>query len=110
MGRDGTRQLVLHASGRILILTGVIGESIEAVDEAVRRRMNEILGGMECPKGFKCAESGFENLCKARDIGVLGYLDCLEAAPDRCTFALPFGYGYLCKCPLRVHVAKTLGR
>ena len=68
------------------------------------------MGGMQCPKGFKCVDSGFERLCKAKDQGLPNYLDCLEENPDSCTFALPFGYGHLCRCPLRVYIAKRLGK
>jgi len=75
-----------------------------------RENIEEIIDGMKCPKDFRCAQSGFEHLCKAHDIGLKGYLDCLEEKPAKCKFALSFGEGYLCQCPLRVHLAKTLKR
>ncbi len=74
------------------------------------RRIEEIIGKMTCPKGFRCAESGFENLCKARDFGVESYLDCLDENRSLCRFALPFADIYLCQCPLRVFLAKKLRR
>ena len=78
--------------------------------EEDRRRIEEIIGKMVCPKGFRCAESGFENLCKARDFGVESYLDCLDENRSLCRFALPFADIYLCQCPLRVFLAKKLRR
>lgn len=78
------------------------------MDEEVRRKITEIIGEMECPKGFKCADSGFERFCKARDFGLENYLECLEDNPRNCRFALPFGEGYFCQCPLRVYLAKKL--
>ena len=63
---------------------------------------------MECPKGFKCAKSGFDKLCRAKDIGLENYLECLEENPDDCPFALSFGYSYMCDCPLRVYLEKKL--
>ena len=75
-----------------------------------RKKIEEIIGKMSCPKAFKCAESGFETLCKARDFGVDSYLDCLEEKRDKCPFALPFGEGFLCQCPLRVFLAKKLDK
>jgi hypothetical protein len=73
-----------------------------------RKKIEEILDRMICPKNFKCADSGFEQLCKARYIGLENYLDCLEGNPSACVFALPFGSGYLCHCPLRVYLSREL--
>jgi hypothetical protein len=81
-----------------------------AIREEDRRRIEEIIGKMACPKGFRCADSGFENLCKARDFGVESYLDCLDEKRSLCRFALPFADIYLCQCPLRVYLAKKLRR
>ncbi len=78
------------------------------MDDAVKLKIEEIVAGMKCPKGFACANSGFETLCKARDFGLEGYLDCLEEEPAACSFALSFGHGHLCQCPLRVYIAKKL--
>ncbi len=72
------------------------------------RRIEELIGQMQCPKGFKCAESGFEDLCKAKDFGLDNYLECLEDNPSVCSFALPFGNTHFCQCPLRVFLAKKL--
>jgi len=71
-----------------------------------RERIEEIIGKIQCPKNFKCAESGFENLCKAKDIGLSAYLECHEENPQKCQFAVLFGAGYFCQCPLRVYLAK----
>ena len=71
-------------------------------------QIEEIIGGMKCPRDFKCYESGFEDLCKAKDIGLESFSKCLEEDPLECTFAFSFGYSHFCKCPLRVYIAKTL--
>ena len=75
-----------------------------------RKKIDEIMGEMDCPKKYKCVESGFEDLCKARNSGLDSYLDCLNDHPPECSFALPFGMGYLCQCPLRVYLVKNLGK
>lgn len=80
------------------------------MDADLRKKVEEFIGGMKCPKGFKCVDSGFEFLCKAKDHGMSSYLDCLENEPSKCTFALSFGYGHLCQCPLRAYIAKRLGK
>jgi len=76
--------------------------------EKDRKKIEEIMAGMKCPQDFACAESGFTRLCKARDFGLDNYLECLEEEPSRCSFAVPFGYGYFCQCPLRVYISKSL--
>lgn len=81
---------------------------VRIMREDERQRIEEIIGGMSCPKGFKCAESGFVNLCKAKDFGVESFLDCLDEGRSHCKFALPFADIHLCQCPLRVYVAKKL--
>lgn len=76
--------------------------------EEDRKKIEEIMAGMTCAEGFNCAKSGFERLCKAKDFGLENYLECLEEPPRTCTFALPFGYGHFCLCPLRVYLSKKL--
>ena len=76
--------------------------------EEDKKMIEEIIGGMQCPKNFKCAEGGFEDLCKATDIGLENFLNCLEKNPADCPFALSYGLRYLCQCPLRVYLAKKL--
>ncbi|MCP4676683.1 MAG: hypothetical protein GY854_14465 [Deltaproteobacteria bacterium] len=78
------------------------------MEDEDKKKIEEIIGGMQCSKNFKCAENGFKNLCCARDIGIESYLDCLEKEIFTCQFALDFGEGRLCQCPLRVFLAKKL--
>jgi len=78
------------------------------MEEKDRKKVEEIVAGMQCSKNFKCAESGFEHLCRSRDFGVENYLECLEKNSSSCPFALSFGYVYLCQCQLRVYLAKKV--
>ena len=48
------------------------------MDEEQKRRIEEIIAGMECEKDFECYKSGFEKICKARDWGQPDYVDCME--------------------------------
>lgn len=75
-----------------------------------RKQIDKIMAEITCRKHFRCVESGFENLCKARDFGGNNYLDCLEADPAECPFAMRFDDQHLCECPLRVYLAKKLGK
>jgi hypothetical protein len=77
-------------------------------DEELEKEIAEIIGGLKCPKDFKCYRSGFENLCKAEDLGMDSFLVCLEETPSDCPFAFDFGSACFCQCPLRVYIAKKL--
>ena len=76
--------------------------------EKHKEEIGKIIDRIKCTKDFECYKSGFKNLGKARDIGVEGYAECLEDNPAACAFSVPFGYGFLCKCPLRIYIAKKL--
>ena len=75
-----------------------------------RQEIETIASGLNCSKDFICYKSGFEKLCKARDFGMEEYIDCLEGKPEECEFSLPFGEGHLCKCALRIYIAKNLNK
>ena len=71
-------------------------------------KIEAIIGRLKCPKDFKCYKSGFEALCKAKDVGLKLYLECLEQNSFECPFSVSFGRSHYCKCPLRVYLAKEL--
>ena len=73
-----------------------------------KRELEQIIGGLECPENFKCYKMGFENLCKAKDIGLESHLLCLEENSFECKFSVAFGRSYFCHCPLRVFLTKKL--
>jgi hypothetical protein len=81
--------------------------------EEDKKKINALLDQIECPKGFKCAESGFGRLCEARDFGDEKHLLCLEKKDPPCSFALIYDYGHetrFCRCPLRVYLARNIGK
>jgi len=41
---------------------------------------------------------GIQN-CRVREIGVENMAECLKQGPSTCSYALPFGYCFLCKHP-----------
>ena len=63
-----------------------------------------LLGSLTCEKGLLCTTSGDEP-CKAWDVGSDFYLICLEEDKS-CSFAISVQYAHLCKCPVRLHIAK----
>jgi hypothetical protein len=59
-----------------------------------------------CPEGCRCHNNGTECLCKAADVGLETYVECLEASPFECPSAIRFGGIYYCSCPTVVHLTK----
>lgn len=80
------------------------------INEKHKSRIEELINEKKCPKDFECYRSGFENLCKAKDIGLKGVVECLEEDPHKCKFSICFGYSWFCSCAIRVYAAKELGK
>jgi hypothetical protein len=81
--------------------------------EEDRKKIQEIIDGIQCAKNFKCAEGGFENLCKPRDFGDENSFHCLDETSPSCPFASLYDCGFqirFCRCPVRVYLAKHLGK
>jgi hypothetical protein len=78
------------------------------MDQHLDKHVKEIMSGVMCPKGFMCYKEGFKNLSKARDVGLEGFLECLELRTRECSFSTPYGSVFYCSCPLRVYIAKNL--
>jgi hypothetical protein len=74
----------------------------------LRRQLQEIMGYFACPKGFECCNPEFDPPCKAQDVGLETFVECLEDDSYKCVFSICLGGEYLCKCPLRVYIAKKL--
>ncbi len=78
------------------------------MEQGHKNEIEEIISQFKCPKDFRCYKSGLKVLCKAKDIGLDTYLECMEVYPQTCPFSVAFGYSHLCQCPLRVYIAKKL--
>ena len=76
--------------------------------EDQKQEIEQIKSGMECPKDFVCYKSGFRKVCEAELIAGGKLLECLEPNSLTRKFALPFGRGVFCECPLRFYAAKNL--
>jgi hypothetical protein len=79
------------------------------MQESTKKKLEDLIGQIQCPKDFICYRSGLEKLCKAEDVGMKSYLKCLEESPRDCVFSLGYAESYYCTCPLRRHIAKTEG-
>ena len=72
-----------------------------------QERVQEIMASMECPKGFPCYESNFEQMPNTKVVADGKVVECLEPKSATCSYALPFGFGRICTCPLRAYIAAT---
>jgi hypothetical protein len=78
------------------------------MEKISKRKIEEIAAGLKCQKDFVCYTSEFKKLCKAQDVGIESFLECLEKKPESCQFSLSFGLMHLCECPLRIYLYKKL--
>lgn len=37
--------------------------------------------------------------CRVADIGLSGFAECQKSGPNLCSYAVPFGYCFLCEYP-----------
>jgi hypothetical protein len=76
-----------------------------------RSEVQKIMAEMDCPKSFRCYESGFEDLTTVQVISSNGLVECHGAGKSLCPLSARFGFDWaFCRCPLRKYVAVTLGR
>ena len=75
-----------------------------------RSQLEEIISGIECPKGFVCYKSGFTRLGRIGGIEKDGFLECLEESCQDCQFSLPFGTPASCLCPVRIYIATEFSK
>jgi hypothetical protein len=80
----------------------------EALNINQKNKIEEIITRIKCDKDFECYKSNFTRIGKAKDIGLESFVECQAEKPGGCKFMLPFGYSYLCQCPLRVYALKIL--
>ena len=70
--------------------------------------IEQIIRESNCHQDFICYRSGYGNLCKAEDIGLESFLECLEESPEECPFSLSYGNVHFCHCRVRFYIAKNL--
>jgi hypothetical protein len=74
-----------------------------------KQAIEKIMAGMKCPKDFKCVNNDFKHLCKAADIGIRDYVECLDRNPLGCWYGVTFNNSRFCKCPIRIYLFRDLG-
>ena len=78
------------------------------MEQAHVQEVQEVMCEIELPKDFRYYKPGVGFTCKAKDVGMVSYLRCLEEHPLECKFSVGFfGDRYYCSCSARIYVAKT---
>lgn len=98
-----------YFSGLLCIVNNPTGQQCSVMSQDFEEDIAKIICGMKCPKDFKCYKSGFENLCKAKDVGAESFLICLDEKALTCKF-ISVKRGYVCECPLRIYISKKFGK
>lgn len=73
-----------------------------------RKKIEQLMRQMECPKDFKCVKENFDRLCKVRKFELDDHLECLEKNPSHCPFAIPFIHQHICICQMRMFIIQKL--
>ncbi len=73
--------------------------------------IQKIMAETDCPSGFHCYESKFEDLTPVKAFSGTDVVECLKETESYCPKSFMFGSNtLLCECPLRRYVSLNLGR
>ena len=72
--------------------------------------VTEIIGGLKCPKNYRCYRTKYKELCKAEFVEKVKIVHCLEEDAQGCIFSLLYKDAYYCQCPLRNYIAEKIER
>lgn len=72
--------------------------------------VTEIIGGLKCPKNYRCYRKKYKELCKAEFVEQVKIVHCLEEDAKGCIFSLLYKDAYYCQCPLRNYIAEKIER
>lgn len=75
------------------------------VDAELRKRIDEILGGIYCPDDYGCFGPGVEQY---RSDGQTKFVACLKSDPAECALAAPRNGARECRCVLRATLLEKL--
>jgi hypothetical protein len=76
------------------------------VEKEIQKEIEDIINGLKCRRDFICYKSGFQQLCKVRDIELENFLICLDGHNGDCKFSVYFSESHFCQCPLRIREGK----
>jgi hypothetical protein len=59
-------------------------------------------------QGVTCHKQRIVDFCKARDVGLETFVECLEEDPLECPYSMFLDSAHYCKHPLRIDIAKKM--
>ena len=78
------------------------------MEQTVIQQIEEAMPGLKLLEDCKSYKPGFGFTCKAKDVGLDAYVECLEKDSCRCPFSVSYAQAYYCTCPARIYIAKEL--
>jgi len=81
---------------------------ILSIREEEKKKIERLMGEIQCPKDFKCVKENFARLCQVKKFGSDEHLECLEKNPSLCPFAVSFINRHICICQMRMHIIQKL--
>ena len=74
-------------------------------DPEIEKIIKSMHGPKSCNRNYHCLTEDISEICTADECVWGDYLVCREKSPY-CGMSLPFGYEYLCTCPVRIYIYK----
>ena len=78
------------------------------MEHAHMQEIEKTINGLKLPGDCKWFKQGFGFSCKAKDIGLDSFVECLEKDSCWCPFSVSYGCSSYCKCPSRIYIAREL--
>jgi hypothetical protein len=78
------------------------------MEKAYMQHIEETMAGLKLLTACKRYEPGVGFTCKAMDVGLDSFVECLEKDSHWCPFSVPYADSNFCKSPARVYAAKEL--
>jgi hypothetical protein len=72
------------------------------------QEIEKAINGLKLREDCKWFKRGFGFSCKAKDVGLDSFVECLEKDSCRCPFSVSYAYSFYCSCPPRVYIAREL--
>jgi len=76
--------------------------------EEEKKKIEKLMGEIQCPKDFKCVKDNFACLCQVRKFGSDEHLECFEKNPSLSPFAVSFINRHICICQMRMYIIQKL--
>lgn len=77
------------------------------IESQHKSKIEELAAQVECPWEFRCTTSDFTDVPEVKDPGLP--VECLASRGEDCPLGLHFGNAILCRCPVRMYLAKEVG-